>query len=49
MRPSELVAEYINENFENIECRTVNLDYLQRAGTPHLLIGILHLSLDLVQ
>ncbi len=34
MRPSELVAEYINENFENIECRTVNLDYLQRAGTP---------------
>ena len=27
MRPSELVAEYIKEHFENIECRTVNLDF----------------------
>lgn len=34
MRPSELITEYIKENLKNIECRTVNLDYLQRGGTP---------------
>jgi 6-phosphofructokinase 1 len=34
MRPSELVTEYIKNNLENVECRTVNLDYLQRGGTP---------------
>lgn len=34
MRPSELLTEYIKNNLENVECRTVNLDYLQRGGTP---------------
>jgi 6-phosphofructokinase 1 len=34
MKPAELVTEYIKANLQNVECRTVDLDYLQRGGTP---------------
>jgi len=33
--PSELVAEYLRQNMpETVDCKTVNLGYLQRGGSP---------------
>ncbi|KLO20855.1 MULTISPECIES: 6-phosphofructokinase [unclassified Marinitoga] len=32
--PSEIVSRYIKDTIEGVECRNVNLGYMQRGGTP---------------
>ncbi|KAF2955501.1 ATP-dependent 6-phosphofructokinase [Marinitoga sp. 38H-ov] len=32
--PSEIVSKIIKENIQGVECRNVNLGYMQRGGTP---------------
>ncbi|KLO21248.1 6-phosphofructokinase [Marinitoga sp. 1197] len=32
--PSEIVSRYIKNTIEGVECRNVNLGYMQRGGTP---------------
>lgn len=32
--PSEIISNFIKENIDNVECKNVNLGYMQRGGTP---------------
>ncbi|SHE49263.1 6-phosphofructokinase 1 [Marinitoga hydrogenitolerans DSM 16785] len=32
--PSDIISKFIKENIKDVECRNVNLGYMQRGGTP---------------